>query len=135
MWMFMLFVDWKLYCIYLLLFQIANVACWLVCIAMICVIVYAPYSDKDARIFTTAESDVYNALHRTGWGVAVCWIVFACATGYGGTDKFYTLKKVVLDCVIININIEMNLSMIFLFLNLSLVVFNVGNYVINYECI
>ena len=28
--------------------------------------------------------DMEVGLMRTGWGVAVSWIIFSCATGYGG---------------------------------------------------
>ena len=49
--------------------------------------VYGTYSDKDrSHIMGTAESTIYLAYHRTGWALAVCWIVFACATGHGGTE-------------------------------------------------
>ena len=29
-------------------------------------------------------STVYNSLARVGWGVAVSWVIVACATGNGG---------------------------------------------------
>ena len=58
---------------------------WIVCFGILLSTVYGIYSDKDnSHIFSVGEYTAYHALHRTGWGVAVCWIVFACATGYGG---------------------------------------------------
>ncbi|XP_045192777.2 O-acyltransferase like protein-like [Mercenaria mercenaria] len=61
-----------------------NLACWLLCIGAVCSIVYGPFTKDDEHIFTAEQSTAYNTLFRTGWGVAICWIVFACATGYGG---------------------------------------------------
>ncbi|KAL5012239.1 hypothetical protein ScPMuIL_010790 [Solemya velum] len=34
--------------------------------------------------FTMEVSALYNALHRTVWGIGLCWLIFACATGNGG---------------------------------------------------
>ncbi|XP_045194786.2 uncharacterized protein LOC123550421 [Mercenaria mercenaria] len=64
--------------------KIINIVCWLISLALCCVCAYTPYSDGDKHTFTQQESAAFFALHRTAWGVAVCWIVFACATGHGG---------------------------------------------------
>ncbi|XP_060563326.1 nose resistant to fluoxetine protein 6-like [Ruditapes philippinarum] len=64
--------------------KVANLTCWFLALALCCVCVYTPYSKGDSHVFTPRESAAFFALHRTGWAVAVCWIVFACSTGHGG---------------------------------------------------
>ena len=27
---------------------------------------------------------LYGVFHRLGWGMCVCWVIFACTKGYGG---------------------------------------------------
>ena len=69
------------------IFQMVNLFCWLLCIGICCAVIYGGYTDGDSHIFSLDESVAYQALSRTGWGVVVCWIVFACATGHGGIFK------------------------------------------------
>lgn len=57
---------------------------WAVSLLICLTIIYSPYSEKGNHIFSNSESAAYHALHRTGWGIVICWIVFACATGHGG---------------------------------------------------
>lgn len=64
--------------------KLLNLACWFFCILITTLIVYGPYTKDDSHIFTTGASTAYYTLFRTGWGIAVCWIIFACATGNGG---------------------------------------------------
>ena len=69
--------------------QIVVLLGWLVCVGICLSVVYGPYTDKDlSHIFTMEQSIAYHSLSRTGWGIAICWIVFACATGYGGMCVF-----------------------------------------------
>ena len=65
--------------------QVAVVIGWVACILICSAIVYGPYSDNGSHVFTEGESVLYEALNRTGWGIAVSWIIFACATGHGGS--------------------------------------------------
>ena len=63
-----------------------NLAVWFVSIGVSIVIVYAQYNDipKQSHLMSANENAAFIALHRTAWGMVVCWIVFACATGNGG---------------------------------------------------
>ncbi|CAG7819852.1 unnamed protein product [Allacma fusca] len=48
--------------------------------------------NKD-ETFSSFHTAVYGGLHRTIWGVCICWIIFACVSGYGGwVNKFLSLK-------------------------------------------
>ncbi|KAL4234454.1 hypothetical protein ACF0H5_006100 [Mactra antiquata] len=64
--------------------KVLNIILWVICFGTICAIVYGPYSDGETHIFTETENTVFNAFFRTAWGAAICWIIFACATGHGG---------------------------------------------------
>ena len=70
-----------------LLFQILNLLGWLLSIGICCACVYGPYSDGNKHVLSVGESAAYYGLMRTGWGVAVSWIIFSCATGYGGNGS------------------------------------------------
>ena len=69
---------------YCFIFQWVNFCCWFLCLLVTTLIVYGPYTYEDKHIMSTKESTSYYALFRTGWGMAVCWVIFACATGNGG---------------------------------------------------
>ena len=60
---------------------------WLLSIGICCACVYGPYSDGNKHVLSVEESAAFYGLMRTGWGVAVSWIIFSCATGYGGRVK------------------------------------------------
>ena len=68
------------------IFQICVMIGWATCLFVCASVVYGPYTNKDSHIFSLNESVAYHALHRTGWGIAVSWIIFACATGHGGKN-------------------------------------------------
>ena len=69
---------------YIFIIQMMLLFGWLACLFIVLSVIYGPYTEGDAHIFSQSQSAVYYSLARTGWGIAVCWIVFACATGYGG---------------------------------------------------
>ena len=47
-------------------------------------VVYSVYDDVNNGVWSTGVSSFYNTVHRTVWGACVCWVIFTCATGYGG---------------------------------------------------
>ncbi|WAR11331.1 NRF6-like protein [Mya arenaria] len=57
---------------------------WFLSISVICTVIYSPYSDEQSHILSLQESAAYLSLHRTGWGLAMAWIIVACCTGHGG---------------------------------------------------
>ena len=58
---------------------------WAVAIAVGMSAVYGLYSGFQGRVFTGAENVLYNMFSRTGWGVALALMVYACHHGYGGS--------------------------------------------------
>ena len=63
---------------------------WLIATASGLTVVYVLYDNsKDLYpdmigTWSNAGASVYEALSRPAWACAVCWVVFACCTGYGG---------------------------------------------------
>ena len=37
-----------------------------------------------AETWTTFEAVLYRCFSKTGWSLALCWVVFSCHHGYGG---------------------------------------------------
>ena len=66
------------------LFQILNLLGWLVATAIGILVIYGLYDESGAPHLSNTLNAFYNAAHRTGWGLAVAWVVVACATGNGG---------------------------------------------------
>lgn len=49
---------------------------------------YGVYDDFNGKPMSVDVAALYNAVHKTVWGAAVCWVIFACATGNGGMPSF-----------------------------------------------
>ncbi|XP_045192779.2 nose resistant to fluoxetine protein 6-like [Mercenaria mercenaria] len=64
--------------------KVINLGCWVLCVLMTTAVIYGPYTKDDGHIMSTDDSTAYYTLFRTVWGIAVCWVIFACATGNGG---------------------------------------------------
>jgi len=72
-----------------------NLATWAAMAGVALTVVYSTHQwNKDpTATWTTAEAVSYGSLHRLAWGVALCWVVFACVTGHGGfVDSLLSFK-------------------------------------------
>lgn len=58
---------------------------WSIAIATGLSVVYGLYSyNHNGTIMNPEAAAIYISTARFFWGVALAWVVFACATGYGG---------------------------------------------------
>ncbi|XP_052816345.1 nose resistant to fluoxetine protein 6-like [Mya arenaria] len=64
--------------------KVMNFLGWFLSFSVICTVIYSPYSDERNHILSLQESAAYLSLHRTGWGLAMVWIIVTCCTGHGG---------------------------------------------------
>ncbi|XP_069118681.1 nose resistant to fluoxetine protein 6-like [Argopecten irradians] len=64
--------------------KIVNLFCWVVATVVGCLIVYGLYDSLTGTVLSTPVAAFYNTVHRSAWGVCICWVIFACATGNGG---------------------------------------------------
>lgn len=57
-------------------------------IAAVCCLstLYGLYNDANGAPLSTDVAALYNAVSRSVWSAGVCWVVFACASGYGSMD-------------------------------------------------
>ncbi|KAH3787907.1 hypothetical protein DPMN_166038 [Dreissena polymorpha] len=51
-------------------------------------VLYGLYSDDGTIQLNKKTTILYNATSRTVLGACVAWVIFACATGYGGYYNF-----------------------------------------------
>ncbi|XP_071104181.1 O-acyltransferase like protein-like [Haliotis cracherodii] len=59
---------------------------WLMSFCTMALVIYITYLENrvGGRRFTAIEAGVYEALARPAWGLALSWVIFACAVGQGG---------------------------------------------------
>jgi hypothetical protein len=67
---------------------------WLIATAMAVSVLYGLYTpDGTPPDLSNSVSALYNATSRTAWGISVAWVIFACATGYGGQYTYALLTS------------------------------------------
>jgi len=64
--------------------KFVNILGWLCATGLALVVLYGQYNEGTEPKFTEETSALYTATHRTVWGMTVAWVIYACATGYGG---------------------------------------------------
>jgi hypothetical protein len=57
---------------------------WAIATGTALLVLYGLYDDMNGERLSTDVAALYNTVHRTIWGACVAWVIFACATGYGG---------------------------------------------------
>ena len=83
-------VTAHIHIVYLLL-QIINLIGWLLAAAIAVLVLYGTYDSSGVPKLSNTASAIYNATARTGWGVAIAWVIVACATGNGGRCDIHFL--------------------------------------------
>ncbi|XP_069123541.1 nose resistant to fluoxetine protein 6-like [Argopecten irradians] len=70
-----------------------NLLIWVAMTVVACVVVYGISDPVTGSQWDNGISALYNALHRSVWGMCVCWVIFACVTGNGGlVNNFLSWK-------------------------------------------
>ena len=60
---------------------------WIVCIGLVLTLTLVTYDEnKDipASDWSKTGRVVFETFYRPVWAMAISWLIFACATGYGG---------------------------------------------------
>ncbi|GFR78026.1 nose resistant to fluoxetine protein 6 [Elysia marginata] len=60
---------------------------WLAATAVALAVIFGLHKDLEnagEHAMSVAEAAFYNALASTAWAVSICWVIVACATGWGG---------------------------------------------------
>ena len=53
-------------------------------IGVCCAVLFGQHGLYNGHPWTQDVHSLYLTLSRTAWGVGICWIIFACCSGYGG---------------------------------------------------
>ncbi|XP_069123535.1 nose resistant to fluoxetine protein 6-like [Argopecten irradians] len=61
-----------------------NLLIWIAFAVTACLVVYGINGPVHGHTWSNGVNALYNAVHRSVWGMCVCWVIFACVTGNGG---------------------------------------------------
>ncbi|KAL4219409.1 hypothetical protein ACF0H5_021989 [Mactra antiquata] len=64
--------------------KLYNIIGWTLATTFGLMVVYGLYRSDGTEHLSTLTAAFYNATNRSVWGACVAWVVYACATGYGG---------------------------------------------------
>lgn len=71
-----------------ILLQSLIVSLWIATCVTCCAIVFGLYHYRDDGDMNRVLAVFYSSLHRPAWGLALGWVVYACATKNGGTFHY-----------------------------------------------
>ena len=76
---------------------------WFVAVSMYGLVSYLPAltvctESSVCGEWTPEGSAAYYSLNRVMWGIWVCWLILACATGYGGMGPIFGRIVVINKC-------------------------------------
>ena len=66
------------------LLQSLVISLWIASCVTCCAIVFGLYHYRDDGDMNRILAVLYSSLHRPAWGLALGWVVYACATENGG---------------------------------------------------
>lgn len=76
-------------------FQVVVILGWMLSTATALAVLYGLTQHVSGEVKITREvAALYNSLHRTAWGASVCWVIYACANGYGGKMTWVVIEEV-----------------------------------------
>ncbi|KAK3607214.1 hypothetical protein CHS0354_031712 [Potamilus streckersoni] len=64
--------------------RVLNLIGWLLASGVALSVLYGLFNPNNEHTMSTEVSGLYISVARTAWGIAVAWVIFACATGNGG---------------------------------------------------
>lgn len=65
---------------------------WILSIVMSLVVLCGPMpylNEEVTPVIDPLFNVIYGVFHRTVWSIAISWIIFVCAKGYGGNILYY----------------------------------------------
>ncbi|XP_045202111.2 nose resistant to fluoxetine protein 6-like [Mercenaria mercenaria] len=76
--------------------KLLNIVGWLVATGVALLVLYGLYTPDGSPKLGVDTSALYNATFRTAWGMCVAWVIFACASGYGGpVNKLLSWRAII----------------------------------------
>ncbi|XP_021359994.1 nose resistant to fluoxetine protein 6-like [Mizuhopecten yessoensis] len=64
--------------------KVINLVAWVFIAVMACLVLYGINDPVNGQEWSNGVNALYNAVHRSVWGMCVSWVIFACVTGNGG---------------------------------------------------